>query len=59
METHNPLNSDEILSPSKLQDKQDLKCFNKTDTFSFFEEEIIGSVQFNGVVSCIDLEMSN
>ena len=33
--------------------------FNKTNTFSSFEEESISSVQLNGVVSCVDLEISD
>ena len=46
MEIDNPLNSDVILSPNNPQDNQDSInrswYFNKTTTFSSFEEESIG-----------------
>ena len=59
MEIDNPLNRAEILSQAtrKPQEKQDSKIanyingpwyFNKTNTFSSFEDESIGSIQFNG-----------
>ena len=59
MEIDNPLNRAEILSQAtrKPQEKQDSKIanyingswyFNKTNTFSSFQDESIGSIQFNG-----------
>ena len=60
MEIHNPLISAEILSPNKKpQDREDSKIaycidgssdFNKTNTFSSYEEDSIGSIHFNGEI---------
>ena len=57
VEIHNPLNSAEMLSPNKKAARSADSTiaysingswyFNKTNTFSCFAEESIGSIQFN------------